>query len=128
MAAQNVPLIIDQGEDFTAQLVWTDEFGSAVNITTPMRLDIRAGGVLPILSLQTPTVTPPDGTIPQITYSPEIGLIQLHIPKEMTVAIPAGDYIYDMFVTVNDDDTYAGNQVVRLMAGQATVNRRITVM
>lgn len=128
MPAENVPLVIDQGEDFSAQIVWTDEYGTPQNIKAPMRMDVRGSSVSAVLSLQTPTVTPPDGTIPAISYSPEIGLIQLHIPKEQTSALASGVYIYDLFVTINDGNAYAGDQVVRLLAGEVTVNRRITVM
>lgn len=128
MPAENVPLVIDQGEDFTAQIIWTDEYGEPQNIKAPMRLDIKAGGVSPVISLQTPTVTLPANVIPQISYSSSIGMIQLHIPKEMTINLAAGEYFYDMFVTINDGNAYAGDQVVRLLVGTCVVNRRITVM
>lgn len=126
--AENVPLVIDQGEDFTAQIVWTDEYGSPQNVKAPMRLDIKTGGITPMLSLTTPVVDVPDGQIPQISYSADIGLIQIHIPKDMTAALAAGEYFYDMFVTINDGNAYAGDQVVRLLVGSVVVNRRITVM
>lgn len=128
MPAENVPLVIDQGEDFTAQIVWTDEYGNPQNIKAPMRMDLRGASVSPVLSLQTPVTDPPDGSIPHITYSPEIGLIQIHIPNAETAALAAGVYNYDMFVTINDGDAYAGDQVVRLLVGQCVVNNRITVM
>lgn len=127
MTAENVPLVIDQGEDFSAQILWTDEFGQPQQIKAPMRLDVKAENNLSaVLSLTTPVV--PSTDIPQISYSADIGLIQLHIPKEMTIALPAGQYSYDMFVTINDGNAYAGDQVVRLLVGTVTVNRRITVM
>jgi hypothetical protein len=128
MPAANVPLVIDQGEDFTAQVIWTDDQGQAQRLVEPMRLDIKGAGNQPILSLTTPETEAPDGTIPEISYSSEIGMIQLHIPKEQTAALLAGLYKYDMFVTVNDGDEYAGNQQFRLLVGQVIVNQRITVM
>lgn len=128
MPAANVPLVIDQGEDFTAQIVWTDDQGQAQKMIAPMRLDILGAGNQPIISLTTPDTPDPAGTIPEISYSSEIGLIQLHIPKEQTATLPAGLYQYDMFVTVNDGDAYAGNQQFRLLVGQVVVNQRITVM
>lgn len=128
MPAVNVPLVIDQGEDFTAQIIWTDENGSAQPLIRPMRLDVVAGGSSPVISLTTPDTDVPDGTVPEISYSPELGLIQLHIPREQTSALPPGTYMYDFFVTINDGDVYAGNQQFRLLAGDVVVNRRITVM
>lgn len=128
MPAANVPLVIDQGEDFTAQIIWTDDNGYAQKLTAPMRLDIVSGGNLPIASLSTPTTTVPNGTVPAISYSKDIGMIQIHVPKAQTAAMPAGVYNYDLFVTVNDGDVYAGNQQFRLLVGQCVVNQRITVM
>jgi hypothetical protein len=128
MPAANVPLVIDQGEDFTAQIIWTDDNGNAQKLIAPMRLDIVSGGNLPIISLTTPTSPVPNGTIPAISYSTDIGMIQLHIPKEQTAALPAGVYNYDFFVTVNDGNVYAGNQQFRLLVGQVVVNQRITQM
>lgn len=128
MPAANVTLVIDQGEDFTTQIIWTDDQGQAHVLAAPMRLDIKGAGNQPVLSLTTPDTPIPDGTIPEISYSSEIGMIQLHIPKEQTEALPAGMYQYDMFVTVDDNDAYAGTQQFRLLVGQVVVNQRITVM
>jgi hypothetical protein len=126
MPAANVPLVIDQGEDFTAQVIWTDEQDNPQNLAAPMRLDIVGAGSQQIVSLTTPEVEPTEGEIPEITYSPDIGLIQLHIPSEQTASMPAGLYQYDLFVTLNDGDVYAGNQQFRLLVGQVIVNKRIT--
>jgi len=129
MPAANVPLVIDQGEDFTCQIIWTDDNGQAQKLVHPMRMDIKvAAGNQTILSLTTPETEIPDGSIPEISFSPDIGMIQLHIPAEQTAALPPGSYVYDMFVTVNDGDAYAGNQQFRLLVGQVIVNQRITVM
>lgn len=128
MPAANVPLVLDQGEDFTAQIVWTDDFGRAQKMVEPMRLDIAGAGGQVVISLTTPETEITDGTIPEISYSTDIGLIQLHIPKEQTAALPPGVYNYDMFVTVNDGEDYAGNQQFRLLVGTVVVNKRITEM
>jgi len=127
MPAAPITLVIDQGEDFTAQIVWTDDYGSAQNVIPPMRMDIVAGTQIQ-LTLTTPETTPPDGTIPEISYSSEIGMIQLHIPSSQTAALLPGVYQYDLFVTVDDGDAYAGNQTQRLIAGQVVINKRITQM
>lgn len=126
--ADSVPLVINQGEDFSCQIVWVTEQGAAQKVKAPMRMDIKPiVGSNPILSLLTPFEESDD--IPLISYSPDIGLIQLHIPRAMTEALPAGNYFYDLFVTVNDEtEYYAGDQVVRLLVGEVVVNQRITVM
>jgi hypothetical protein len=128
MPAANVPLVIDQGEDFTAQIIWTDDYGNPQNMTRPIRMDIKGAGTQPILSLETPDVEPADGTVPEISFSNDIGMVQIHISASQTAALNPGHYIYDLFVTVEDNGVYAGAQRFRLMAGSVIVNKRITVM
>lgn len=123
MPAANVPLIIDQGEDFTAQIIWTDDQGAAQAVTEPMRMDIAGAGGQIITSLDTAGV--PEGEIPEISYSSEIGLIQIHIPNAQTSALTPGMYQYDLFVTVGGE-VYGGPQRHKLLAGDVIVNKRIT--
>ena len=128
MAAAEVNLDMDQGEDWACQIVWTDTLDAPQLIVDPARLDAKDSTGATVLSLQTPTSPPPDGTIPEIAISNEMGLIQLFVDKSTTSAIQPGQYRYDLFVTANDGDAYAGNQTHRLMAGTLTVNKRTTVM
>lgn len=128
MAAAEVNLEIDQGEDWACQIVWTDTLDSPQLITDPARLDAKDKTGATVLSLQTPVSPPPPGTIPEIAISNEMGLIQLFVDKATTAAINPGQYSYDLFVTANDGDAYAGAQTHRLMAGLLTVNKRTTVM
>lgn len=126
MPAANVPLIIDQGEDFTAQIIWTDDAGSAQAVTAPMRLDIAGAGGQIITSLDTEVPADPD-EIPELSYSSDIGLIQIHIPNSQTAALAPGQYQYDLFVTVGGE-VYGGPQRHKLLAGDVIVNKRITVI
>jgi hypothetical protein len=117
---------IDQGEDWTTSLVYTDDYDQPYNIIAPCRLDIKSPQGATQLSLTTPDTVVPEGTIPEIALSSEIGLIQLHIEDTVTQALMPGVYKYDLFVTVNDGNEYAGNQVQRLIYGEVTVNQRVT--
>ena len=126
MSAAYVPMEIDQGEDWSAQIVYTDEFDEPYNIKAPCRLDIKNTGGATQLSLTSPDAPIPDGSIPEIGISSEIGLLQLHIEDSVTAALIPGVYKYDLFVTVNDGNEYAGNQVQRLIYGEVTVNKRVT--
>jgi len=128
MSAAYVPMDIDQGEDFTAQVVYTDDFDEPYRVVSPCRMDIKntAGAVQ--LSLETPDTVLPDGAIPEIALSDEIGMLQLHIEDSVTEALVPGVYSYDLFVTVNDGNAYAGNQRQRLIYGEVVVNKRITRM
>jgi hypothetical protein len=126
VSAANVPMEIDQGEDWTSSIVYTDDFDLPYNVIAPARMDIKNVQGAIQLSLTTPESTPPEGTIPEIGISPEIGLLQIHIEDSVTAAMQPGVYKYDLFVTVNDGDEYAGNQVQRLIYGDVTVNQRVT--
>lgn len=128
MTAAYVPLSIDQGEDWTVQLVWTDDYSEPIPVVAPCRIDMKDVTGATVMSLETPETPLPDGEIPPIALSTDIGLIQLHAPKEQTAAIPPGQYQYDLFATVNDGDAYAGNQTSRLLYGTCTVNKRTTPM
>lgn len=120
-----LPMEINQGEDFTADLLWTDDYDEPVAVEHPCRLDIKTGSGQTFLSLVTdPEI--PLGDIPGINVSPEIGLIQLHIPHDQTAAMLPGEYLYDLFVTTGSQDDYAGPQRVRLVHGPVYVNKRIT--
>lgn len=124
------PVILEiyQGEDYTAQIVWTDDLDNPQNIVAPCRLDIKNQTGALQLSLATPTDPLPDGEIPQIGLSNDIGLIQLHIEDSVTAAMVPGQYHYDLFVTVDDAGVYAGNQRVPLIAGPCIVSKRTTQM
>lgn len=126
MAAAFVPLEIDQGEDWTISIVYTDDFDEPYNVIHPCRMDIKSPQGATQLSLSTPDVAVPPGTIPQIALSNEIGLLQIHAEDTVTESLMPGTYKYDLFVTVNDGNAYAGNQVQRLIYGDVVVNKRIT--
>jgi hypothetical protein len=128
MSAANVPIEIDQGEDWSVQIVWTDDYDEPMKIIAPCRMDIKNMQGAVQLSLETPDTDVPPGTIPEIGVSEDIGLIQLHIEDTATAAMLPGVYQYDMFVTVNDGDEYAGSQRQRIIAGTLTVNKRVTEM
>jgi hypothetical protein len=129
MGAAYVPLDIDQGEDWTGNVIYTDDMDQPYNVVAPCRLDIKNATGATQLSLTTPDIDPvPDGTIPEIGLSSEEGLIQIHIDDQVTGALVPGVYKYDLFVTVNDGSEYAGNQVQRLIRGEVTVNQRVTVL
>ena len=126
MGAAHVPMEIDQGEDWTTSIVYTDDYDEPYNVIAPCRMDIKNQQGATQLSLTTPEVEVPEGTIPEIALSSEIGLLQIHIEDSITAAMMPGVYFYDLFVTVNDGNEYAGNQVQRLIYGEVTVNKRFT--
>lgn len=125
MTAGRMDFVMDQGEDWTAQLVWADFFGNPITVIDPMRMDIKALSGTVVHSLIYVTGLPPD-EIPPITYNSEAGLIQLHIPADASNLIPGGIYSYDLWVNVNDGDAFTGNQKTPLIRGVFEVRSRIT--
>jgi hypothetical protein len=126
MAAAKVDLEIDQGEDWAAQIVYTDEYDEPHKIVHPCRLDIKNNTGAVQVSLSSPDTAPPEGTIPEIAISTDIGLIQLYLEDTATAALVPGQYKYDLFVTITDGNAYAGNQIQRPIQGMVTVNKRTT--
>ena len=126
MVATNVPMEIDQGEDWTSTVVYTDDQDQPYNVIAPCRLDIMSMTGQTQLSLSTPDTEVPEGEIPEIGLSSEIGLIQLHIEDAVTSALVPGVYKYDLFVTVDDGGEYAGSQVQRLIKGECIIDQRVT--
>lgn len=130
MALATLPLVIDQGEDWSCQVVLTDQDGNALKLARPMQMDMKNQVGQLILSLHTLSLEDEQVAtdIPDITFSPDIGLIQIHIARGVTAAMPPGPYSYDLFAGVDDGSGTPGDQRIRVIAGSAQVNKRVTEM
>jgi hypothetical protein len=126
MSAASVPMVIYQGEDWTSQIVWTDELDEPIQVVHPCRMDVKTQAGQTVLSLES-EVEPEENVVPGISLSTEIGLLQLHIPNAMTSAMIPGNYHYDLFVST-DDGTFIGPQAVPLIYGSVSVSKRVTVL
>ncbi len=127
MSAGSVHIEIYQGEDWTADIIWVDQYGQGVGVQHPCRRDIKAKDKSTLFTLETDPDLP-DDEIPTITYSNDIGLIQLHIPASVTKTFPPSQYVFDLFVTTDVDEAYGGSQVTPVLSGPVTVRPRVTVM
>lgn len=130
MPAETVPMYIDQGEDWTTQIIFTDPTGEPYQVIHPCRMEIKAKTGETLVTLD--TVHPDDfiegGPPPEIALSEEIGLIQIHIPREQTKTFPPDVYRYDLFVSTTDGGEYADEQVTRLLKGSVTVDKSVTTL
>jgi hypothetical protein len=126
MGAALVPIDIDQGEDWTTSIVYTDSNDEPYEVIHPCRMDIKNNTGATQLSLMSPATPPTDGSIPDIMLSSEQGIIQIHIEDTVTKSLLPGTYKYDLFVTVTDNGAYAGTQIQRLIYGSVTVHQRVT--
>lgn len=120
-----VEMELTQGEDWTTDVIWTDSYDTGINVIHPCRLTVKAkdGSTLTTLD-SNPSI--PEGEIPGIAISSNIGLLQLHIQSSASAAFPPGTYSYDLFATTDDSNAYVGTQKIRLCSGPFIVNKRIT--
>lgn len=126
--AAYVPIDIYQGEDFAAQIVWTDELDDPQRIIAPCRLDCKNSAGQLQFTLETPETELAPGEIASITLSEDIGMIQLYMEDSVTAALVPGIYHYDLFATVDDGGIYTGAQRHPVMYGPVTVSKRTTEM
>lgn len=122
--AGNADFDVDQGEDWTAQLVLTDFYDQPLPVTNPIRMDIKSpfGGV--VATLVYDGQTPPPGAISAVIFNKETGMIQLHMDNAVTNSLSPGVYSYDLFATF--DDNTGTPQVQRVVFGSIYVNGRVT--
>jgi hypothetical protein len=125
MAAGPVELVVDQGADYTAQIVWNDFTDNPIPVTVPLRMDVKSPFGQVMFSLFVPDPLP-EFDVPALTYNTDNGLIQIHMTKEQTDLLEGGTYAYDLFATVDDGDAGTGDQLVALLYGPVTVRPRIT--
>lgn len=127
MPGARVDIDVTQGEDFTSQIVWNDFTDNPIRVVTPMRMQIKSqyGQVMTTLDVPDPPL--PETEIPPLTYNTDSGMIQIHMSKDVTNAIPSGIYAYDLFCNVDDGEAFAGYQQVQLMYGNLNCKPRITI-
>lgn len=125
--AENLSITIDQGEDWTTDLIFTDDYNEPLAVVHPCRMDIKSQAGSLVLSLESDPDLP-DGEIPTINISTGVGLLQLHVEDAVTAAMPPGEHYYDLFITIDNGTSTSGPQRLRPLNGKVTVNKRITMM
>lgn len=127
--AKETPVILEirKGEDWTADFIWSDQYDSGMPIAHPCRMDIKSKDGSTLVSLMTdPDI--PDGEIPGISISPNIGLMQMHIPGSATGSFSPGQYVFDIYATYDDGNDYVGPQYKFLVSGQVQVIKNISTL
>ena len=125
MPHNELNLEIVQGEDWTADVIWADQNGQGIAVQHPCRMDVKDKLGSTLITLETnPDI--PEGEIPSINFSNDIGLLQLHIENTVSAEFPIGRYFFDLFVTTDTDEEYGGSQVVPVIGGTVDVIKRYT--
>ena len=105
--------IIDQGSDWKINLIYKDSAGDIIPLTgytAALQLRTNYDAASASLSLSTGS---------GITITANQGLIAIRATAAQTGALAAGDYVYDLEVTVS-------GEVTRLIQGRATVRPQVT--
>jgi len=113
MSAAIHNLIIDQGADWKINLVYKDSAGDIIPLTSyTAALQLRTAYDAATAAL---SLTNGSG----ITITANQGLIAIRATATQTGALAAGDYVYDLELTVS-------GEVTRLIQGRVTVRPQVT--
>ena len=119
-----IELQVVQGEDYVAQMVWTDEYNNPVPCSSPAMMDVvDATGSIVLRFV--PYVDPTSG--PCLTMASAPGTIQISIPAAWTSAVPAGTYACDLFATAaTNTSPFVNGQLQQVFSGTLVMYPRIT--
>jgi hypothetical protein len=113
MAAAIHDLIIDQGATWKVNLLYKDPAGDPINLTGyTAQLQLRTSYEAASASLSLATGT-------GITITANTGTIAILATATQTNSLVAGDYVYDLEITLS-------GEVTRLIQGRAIVRPQVT--
>jgi hypothetical protein len=122
---EQVVIEITQGEDFAAQIYWSDELGDPQSLTTPCRMDVRDTDNALVMQFKTGNTVASQATL---VLSANAGFLQMSCPKEVTRVLQAGRYRFDLFVTANNGVQPFPAQVVPILEGWIDIQARTTIL
>ena len=106
---------IDQGAQYTTQIIWADSSGNPINLTgytAAMQLRLQAASPNPSAL----NLTSSNGGI---TITPVAGEMDILMTTAQTGALNAGFYVYDLEIALS-------GVVTRIIQGQITVSAQVT--
>jgi hypothetical protein len=126
-SSDTIEIWIDIGEDFAAQIYWTDSNGNAIPITSPARLEVRDSLGNRVLQFDAAN-SGSAATKAAILITGSEGLLQLSCPKALTKTLEPGRYLFDLFATNNSGFSPFPTQEVKVADGWVVAQGRTTVM
>ena len=106
---------IDQGAQYTTQIIWADGSGNPIDLTgytAAMQLRLQAASPNP----SSLNLTSSNGGI---TITPVAGEMDILMTTAQTGALNAGFYVYDLEIALS-------GVVTRIIQGQITVSAQVT--
>ena len=98
-------LNIDAGEDFAAQVVWSDNDGVPFVILSPCQADVVDSNGSVVMSFRSTYTNPITQALISISSSQD-GFLQLTAPKALTKDLLPGTYAIDLFATTTSADEF----------------------
>jgi hypothetical protein len=121
--ADAVEIELTVGEDFAAQIFWTDEYGDPVPVAEPALLDVKdANGQIAMRFATTSDAA----TQPKLVISGFIGFFQLTAPSVVTRTLTPGKYLFDLFAAVADSAPPFSSQQRQVISGWFVALPRVT--
>ena len=127
--SQNETLEIEVvvGEDFAAQIAWTDEDGNAVPVVAPCRLEVRDMANNLVIQFDT-TNAGSATTKAALILTGSDGVMQISAPRAITTALKPGRYLFDLFAVTTPSPAPFTSQEVQVINGWFLVSPRVTIM
>ena len=116
-----------QGEDFVAQIYWTDEDGEPLKIQTPCRMEVRNPANQIILQFDT-SDTGNTATLAALVITGAQGLMQISCPKTVSKLVAVGTYPFDLWATLDEGVAPFAAQLTKVAEGAFIVSSRTTIM
>ena len=101
------------GEDFAAQIVWTDEDGAAVPVVAPCRLEVRDMGNALVIQFDTASAGSAT-TKAALVLTGSDGVMQISAPRTITTGLKAGRYLFDLFAVTSPSPAPFASQEVQV--------------
>jgi len=124
---ENLEIELTAGEDFAAQIYWTDEDGDPIPIQEPCRLEVRDSAGLLVMQFATENAAS-YATKAAIILTGSQGLMQISVPTSITKTVAPGTYLFDLWATTADGVSPFASADSPVASGTFIVLPRITIM
>jgi hypothetical protein len=125
--ADELVLSMVAGEDYSAQLFWTDEYGGPIPVTDPVLLDVKdANGQLALRFTNTDVTGLDPAANPSLVISGYVGYFQITCPSAITRTLVPGRYQFDLFAAIADSAPPFDHQIRQVLSGWVDIASRVT--